>query len=84
VSYDAFIFMAELADAADLASSSSLLFATYRTINEIRRLDGSSRAERPAYEASGPQIHGTVVTGQFVEMVKLTVILAWVSTASSP
>jgi hypothetical protein len=78
----AFIFMAELADAADLASSSSLFFATYRTINEIQRLDGSSRASNLGrfWSANPP----TVVTGQFVEMVKLTVILAWVSTASSP
>jgi hypothetical protein len=81
VSSDAFIFMAELADAADLASS-SLLFATYRTINEIRRLEGSSRAPSLGrFWSANPR---TVVTGQFVEMVKLTVILAWVSTASSP
>jgi hypothetical protein len=84
VSSDAFIFMAELADAADLAASSSLslFFATYRTINEIRRLEGSSRAPSLGrFWSANPR---TVVTGQFVEMVKLTVILAWVSTASSP
>jgi hypothetical protein len=60
----------------------SLFFATYRTINEIRRLDGASRVSSLGrfWSANPP----TVVTGQFVEMVKLTVILAWVSTASSP
>ena len=81
MSSDAFIFMAELADATDLASS-SLFFATYRTINDIRRLDGSSRASSLGRFWSANPL--TVITSQFVEMVKLTVILAWVSTASSP